>query len=588
MKKTTKTTLLVAALTLGLGIVLGKLIFTSPQNAAPVDFQAAESVEETIWTCSMHPQIRQNEPGDCPICGMDLIPLENMDGENVDPNAVSMSETAMQLAQVRTIVVQKMAPEKMVRLNGKVRADERRIVSQVSHVPGRIESLEVNFTGDYVQKGQVIAHVYSPELVTAQEELLQAVRIAETYPDLVMAARKKLQNWKLSEAEIDRIVASGEPKETFPIRSDASGYVVERMANKGDYVRAGQSIYEIADLASVWVVFEVYEADLAWVKRGDQIEFTFASLPGEVFKAKIGFIDPVIDAQTRVAGARVEINNRDGKLKPEMFASGTLSATLEKTSEAIAIPKSAVMWTGKRSVVYVRTAPEAGTHFVIREIEIGLSLGDQYLVESGLQEGEEIVFSGAFSVDAAAQLAGKPSMMKPEGGPVGMGIHNHGQHVKAGSDEDPVELPEAAKKALKPVFAHYWAWKDALTRDEEENATASAKKMKEAMAALDTKSLTGDSKASLLQFTRKLNETLQHVPHWKDLEANRSGFETVSLALIDLSETALPFETPVYQQHCPMANQGKGADWLSRESEVVNPYFGPSMLKCGEVVRQFK
>jgi Cu(I)/Ag(I) efflux system membrane fusion protein len=600
MKKNTRNTLLIAAATLALGILLGKVLFPSADTKPEGENlqEMVEPAEETIWTCSMHPQIRRNEPGDCPICGMDLIPLENTDTENVDPDAITMSKTAMQLAQVRTMTVAKMAPEKLVRLNGKVRADERRIVSQVSHIPGRIESLEVNFTGDYVQKGQVIANVYSPELVTAQEELLQAIKIADSYPELVIAARKKLGNWKLSDAEIDKIVAAGVPKETFPIRSDASGYVLERMVNKGDYVRTGQSIYEVANLASVWVVFEVYEADLPWVKRGDQIGFTVSSLPGEVFKAKIDFIDPVIDAKTRVAGARVQMNNRGGKLKPEMFASGTLAASLQKATEAISIPKSAVLWTGKRSVVYVRAKSETGEHFQMREIVLGLSLGDQYLIESGLEVGEEIAVSGAFSIDAAAQLAGKPSMMKPEGGIAGMSGHNHGATGQPGAAEEKVveekaaaekaELSKAARSALKPVFSHYWDWKDALTNDDQKTAASSAEKMKNAIAGLDKSLFSGKSKSQLSQFTKAAEATLQHIPHWKDLEANRAGFEAVSIALIDFSNATSPFDSPVYQQHCPMAFGNKGADWLSRESAIVNPYFGPSMLKCGEVVHEFK
>ena len=176
----------------------------------------------------MHPQIRQDDPGDCPICGMDLIPLEDDQNADIDPNAISMSPTAMQLANVSTAIVGKMNPVKQVRLNGKVQTDERLIYSQSSHIPGRIEKLSVNFTGEFVNKGQIIAYVYSPELVTAQEELFEAQKITESQPQLFAAAKEKLKNWKLSDKQIEEMLISGKTLEEFPIQADVAGYVTSK------------------------------------------------------------------------------------------------------------------------------------------------------------------------------------------------------------------------------------------------------------------------------------------------------------------------------------------------------------------------
>ncbi|MBD3660860.1 MAG: efflux RND transporter periplasmic adaptor subunit, partial [Arenibacter algicola] len=249
MTKETKKIISIAVTTLFVGLLLGWFFFGGSKNTTVDEHQHdSEMVGETIWTCSMHPQIRQNEPGDCPICGMELIPLENDDNSELDPMAISMSPTAMQLANVATAIVGKTKPVKSVRLNGKVKADERSVYSQSSHIPGRIEKLMVNFTGEYVNKGQVIASIYSPDLVNAQEELFEARKIVETEPLLFNSAKEKLKNWKLTDKQIAQILESGVVKEELPILADISGYVTEKKVNLGDYVMKGMAIYEIANL----------------------------------------------------------------------------------------------------------------------------------------------------------------------------------------------------------------------------------------------------------------------------------------------------------------------------------------------------
>ncbi len=412
--------------TLLAGILLGWLIFSgSPDTAHDGHGHTLETAaDETIWTCSMHPQIRREEPGDCPICNMELIPLEE-EGGDAEAVQISMSPTAMQLANIHTQVVGTGRPEKKVRLNGKVQEDERLLFSQSSHIPGRIESLAVNFTGQYVSAGTTLAQIYSPDLVTTQNELLQAYQFRESRPQLYLAARQKLQNWKLTEAQIDAIIEAGEPRESFPVQAGTSGYVTEKMVNIGDYVNRGQTIYQIANLNRVWVLFDVYESDLAWVEKGDEVSFSVASMPGKTFEGTISYIDPVINSQTRVAKARVVVNNSEKGLKPEMFVSGVVEASLPAASDALIVPKSAIMWTGTRSIAYVKKETDAGVAFEMREVVLGPALGDGYVVESGLNPGDEIAVNGTFSIDAAAQLAGKPSMMNMVEGTTG-NAHEHG------------------------------------------------------------------------------------------------------------------------------------------------------------------
>jgi Cu(I)/Ag(I) efflux system membrane fusion protein len=399
------------------GFFLGWLFFHSPGKTEDKHDQAAEATKSTIWTCAMHPQIRMHEPGKCPICGMDLIPL-NQGGSDTttDPLAIHMTEEAAQLANVLTTLVSKQNPVKDIRLYGKVQADERLLQSQVSYLPGRIEKLFVNFTGEVVRKGQTLALIYSPELVTAQQELLETVSTKSSQPILYEAAKDKLRQWKLSESQIAAIESSGKVKTDFEVFANTSGIVSARRVNNGDYISPGSVLFDVADLSHVWIMFDAYESDLPYLSQGQKVSFTIQALPGTNYSGNISFIDPVLDPVTRVARVRVEISNQGGKLKPEMFATGIVNANLNQYKGKLVIPRSAVLWTGKRSVVYVKQAGSDEPIFKIRQIELGPMLGNSYVVESGLMDGEEIVTQGAFSVDASAQLEGKPSMMNPQGG----------------------------------------------------------------------------------------------------------------------------------------------------------------------------
>jgi len=403
------------SITLIIGIFLGWVFFHSSPAKEENHDHAAETSKETIWTCAMHPQIRMHEPGKCPICGMQLIPL-NQGGVTIDPGAIHMTKEAAQLANVLTSKVSKQSPVKELRLYGKVQADERLLQSQVSYLPGRIEKLLVNFTGEVVRKGQTLAVIYSPDLVTAQQELLETAATKESQPALYEASKDKLRQWKLTEKQIAAIETSGKVKTEFEVFASATGIVSARRVNTGDFISPGSVLFDIADLSHVWIMFDAYESDLPYLSKGQKVAFTIQAMPGTSYSGNITFIDPVLDPNTRIARIRIEINNPGGKLKPEMFATGIVQANLIDYKDKMVIPRTAVLWTGKRSVVYVKQAKTTEPIFKIREIELGPMLGNSYVVMNGLNDGEEIVTEGAFSVDASAQLEGKPSMMNPKGG----------------------------------------------------------------------------------------------------------------------------------------------------------------------------
>jgi Cu(I)/Ag(I) efflux system membrane fusion protein len=411
-----KQKILFISISLIIGLFLGWLLFHHSGKSNILTGQVTETTKSTIWTCAMHPQIRMPEPGKCPICGMDLIPLVQNSSSPTDPDAIHMSKDAVQLANVLTTTVTKHKPVKEVRLYGKVQADERLFQSQTAHVPGRIERLNINFTGESVVKGQILAEIYSPELITAQQELLETVKTKQLQPELYQASKEKLRQWKLTDEQIAKIESSGVIQNNFEVLSNTTGTVTARRVNNGDHVSVGTILFDIADLSKVWIMFDAYESDLQFLHVGEKLSFNLQALPGTDFTGNIIFIDPVIDAVTRVAKVRVETGNQAGKLKPEMFATGISSSTLAGYNDDVVVPKSAVLWTGKRSVVYVKQPDSEEPVFKIREVELGPMLGESYVIMNGLSEGEEIVTSGTFSVDAAAQLEGKPSMMNPIGG----------------------------------------------------------------------------------------------------------------------------------------------------------------------------
>ncbi|MEQ8363914.1 MAG: efflux RND transporter periplasmic adaptor subunit [Cyclobacteriaceae bacterium] len=574
-------------ITLIIGVTIGWLI-SSPSNQSSTTSEEHEhtSVAET-WTCSMHPSIRQSEPGKCPICGMDLIPLGNED-DGGDPMEVKMSETAMKLANVQTTVVGIGNSVKELRLNGKVQADERLVTSQTSHLPGRVETLLINFTGDYVQKGQTIGKIYSPELVTAQQELLEANKIKDTQPALFEAAKAKLRNWKLMDSQIEKILQDGKPMTEFPIHSNFSGIVLNKNISVGDHVMQGQSLYEVADLSRVWILFDVYESDIQWIKKNNEVEFTIQSLPGETFRKKISFIDPIINSATRVAKARVEMPNPGFLLKPEMFASAIVKSELKGGKEII-LPKSAVMWTGQRSVVYLKKTSDAGVSFRMTEVTLGPSLGDAYVIKEGLTAGQEVVTNGTFTIDAAAQLAGKPSMMSRSDGhqqganalPV---IEDHSAH-QLGAKFD---VDNKFKNQLRELLNPYLAMKDALVKTKAAEAAKTSNAFINKLSEVDMKLVKGEAHNSWMKLLQNMKVAVTAIQSTEDIEKQRKSFSDLSnsyyAAIDEFAITGLH----AYYQYCPMANENKGAYWISQVKEIQNPYFGSKMMRCGETKSELK
>jgi len=390
-----------------IGLFLGWLFFGNLSN-----HHSEVTDKNRVWTCSMDPQVKQHQPGDCPICGMDLIPLEiNADG--LSPDQFRMTKNAVALANIQTTVVggEKSATNNLLSFSGKIAVNEETNAVQVSYFDGRIERLHINHEGQQVKKGQLLAKIYAPELVAAQQELLTAVSLKESQPLLYNAVRNKLKSWKLSENQINAIEKRGEVRENFPIYTTVSGTVAEVMSTEGDYVKKGQAIAKVSKLNTVWAMFDAYENQLPLVQKGQKISIVTNAYPDKIFEATVSFIDPILNTKTRTVSIRAVLDNSKNVLKPGMFVSGTIKTNQNTNAESsIMVPSTAIMWTGKRSLVYIKIASDTPV-FEMREVQLGTRNGEEITILSGLQSGEEIVTHGTFTVDAAAQLQGKKSMM---------------------------------------------------------------------------------------------------------------------------------------------------------------------------------
>ncbi len=576
-------TILYIGFALLIGLLGGYLLFSGTPPSA--DEQASQTMEAEIYTCSMHPQIQRDEPGDCPICGMDLIPLDA--ASSTDPTVLTMTDAAVAMARVRTTEVgsggaDNPATPTAIQLTGRLALDESSATVQSVNYPGRLERLLVTYAGEEVRAGQQIGTIYSPELVVAQEELLEATKLANLSPELLTAARSKLRNLKISDERIAEVERSGEVITNFPVYAERGGTVLEVRARVGDYVVAGEALYTLTNLSELWALFDAYEADLARVRVGDRVKFTVASLPEQTFTARVAFIDPLIDPQTRTASIRAEVTNRSGRLKPDMFIRGTLApaaAPPSGNSEELVVPKSAVLWTGERSVVYVELPDTEVPTYQFREVELGPATGNGYAVRSGLEAGERVVTNGAFQLDAAAQLRNQSSMMNRD---VVIQGREAGEVTAMVLPDYREETPDAFRQQLARVAEAYLPLKDRMVSSEVADESL-LQPLRQALAEVDMSLVEDEAHRYWMEQLGALRTHLGGVAGAESVGEQREQFGFLSQALIN-TLSVFGAAAPLYVQHCPMAFDGAGVNWLSKDATIRNPYYGDAMLTCGSTI----
>ncbi len=436
-----------------------------------------DAEKPTVWTCSMHPHIRLPKPGKCPICGMDLVPIlsgRTADG-NVDTSGlITMSEEAKRLAEVETVPVTRERAYVRHRMLGMVAEDETRVASLTARIGGRLDEIFIDFTGVKVEKGDPMVTMWSPTLITSQVELFETIRSREYDSAVTRGAEEKLKQFGLTQKQIEAIKKKEKPDLYVTLRAPISGVVMKKNVVVGDFVDEGDVMYEITDLSKVWIKLDAYEADLPWIRYGQEVKFTTPAIPGRIFRGTVTFIDPILKMDTRTVKVRVEADNKDYALKPNMFVTGEIFAEvdhrgliiksewagkyicpifpdqvydepgtckksnlpLKPASEfgysaekhplpPLVIPDTAVLYTGKRSIVWVEVPDQPVPTYEMREVRLGPRAGNRYVVFSGLEQGEPVVVKGNFKIDSAAQIAAQSSMMSTTEQPSPQ-LHDHG------------------------------------------------------------------------------------------------------------------------------------------------------------------
>jgi Cu(I)/Ag(I) efflux system membrane fusion protein len=535
---------------------------------APAEHEHDETVAKADagsqgWTCSMHPQIRLPKFGLCPICNMDLIPIGADTGGGL--RQLVVSEAAKALMDIEVAPVERKFVTATVPMVGKVDYDETNLSYITAWIPGRLDRLFVDYTGVPVKKGDHMVYLYSPELISAQEEFLRTSqtvknmsrsesdhmrRITEGF---AKAAREKLQLLGLTDEQIAEIEQTGKVSDHMTIYAPTSGIVIHKNALEGMYVETGTKIYTIADLTTVWVKLDAYESDLQWLRYGQQVEFTTVSHPGETFGGVISFIDPVLDERTRTVKVRVNVENSAGKLKPGMFVKAVVHSIVggagrimqvdlaskwicpmhpdivkteagvcdicemplvtteslgyvgddaDLAEKPMVIPAAAALRTGTRAIVYVRMPDTEKPTFEGREIVLGPRAGDYYLVRSGLEEGELVVTRGNFKIDSSLQLMAKPSMMTPD----------------VGGSGDPVDPGALSQYQIRAVIEKAAGVQSALTSEDIAAIRTAFADLGETIGNVDMKIMTGDAHILWVEYRMRLNNDVVEGGEAKTLE----------------------------------------------------------------------
>ena len=351
---------------------------------------AAPAKPVLYWVDPMHPTYKSDKPGKAPDCGMDLVPVYE---------TPAITPHRQQLIGVQTGIAETRELGRSIRTVGRVAIDETRVHRITTKFDGYIERLYVNYTGKEIRRGEPLFSIYSPDLLATQQEYLLALRSAKQSPSLLDAARRRLQLWDISAADIRELERSGATRKSLTISSPTHGFVMTKNAVEGARVTAGEPMFEIADLDRVWIVADVYESELAWVRTGSSATITLTYLPGRTFKGTITFIAPTIDPMTRTAKVRIELDNRDGALKPEMFGDVVIQ---EPARRVTVVPASAVIATGTRSIVFVSNNGD----FEQREVETGTK-SDQFIeIRRGVEPGEKVATQANFLIDSESRLRG--------------------------------------------------------------------------------------------------------------------------------------------------------------------------------------
>lgn len=636
--------LMSAGLALGVGLILIFSVGVAQRlgwivaGENTIGATVGQKLDQTTHTCPMHPQIRQPGPGRCPICGMALVTAAT-GAADLDELAVTIETAQRRLANIQTDVVRRGPLSDTIRTVGAIAIDESRMATIPSYIDGRIERLFADYTGVDVNKDDHLAVIYSPELYSAQVEYSESRKslakvtggtlaiVRETQAKLVASSRQRLVELGMTEEQIAQLEKDEEPKSRLTIYSPIGGTVIEKLAVDGKYVKAGEPIYRIANLTTVWLVLELYPGDAARIRFGQQVEAEIQSLPGRTLNGRVAFVDPTVDSKKRTVGVRVEFLNEDRLLKPGDYAQAKIflpigdkgevydvdlagrwispmhpqiirdepgdcpicgmdlvpttrygySETPVAQPSSLYVPRSALLMAGTNSVVYVETDPG---RFEIRSVVLGPVLRDRVVILGGLKQGEKVATAGNFLIDSQMQLAGKPSLIDPTKA-----------IAKQAERKTPLEFENVqvtsidgeTGRALEQFYAAYFDIQQSLAGDTKPPKQASESLHKFAKTLGSDEAFPADTQ----QKFQSITWATEHLHHM-ELFAAREAFKPVSHIVVALATQYRSAGAKKTFTHffCPMV-KGGGGDWLQPGGELINPYWGSEMLHCGDKVHEF-
>jgi Cu(I)/Ag(I) efflux system membrane fusion protein len=580
------------------------------------------------YTCPMHPDIRLPQPGECPICGMTLV--KKTEGENAQKGSIAITTQQVQLTGITVEPLKKRSLYKEIDTYGKIDYDETKLGVVSAWVGGRINRLFVDFTGVSVNKGHPLVELYSPDLISTKREYLLALENLEKMEkagfeqsirnarELVQSTRQRLLWLGLTERQLDDMAKSGKLDEYVTIYAPQGGTVIERDVNPGQYVKEGDVLFHIADLSRVWLYADIYEDDIPFLyqdRPGDyyecamhpdvtskvkgtcpkcgmdltrtnnsiKVEIQTRAFPGETFQGRISFTDPFLNPQTRTVRVRVNIENPDQRLKPDMFARVKIKLPI---GDLLAVPENAVIYSGTRRIVLV---DEGEGKFTPKLVKLGRMWMNDINRESteektlafkreavrfhevlaGLNEGDRVVTSGNFLLGSESQLQGALANMLAEQ-PVS-------EVVAENASQDGAMEPPAAAATEQPATS--------VEKDENQAVLFDAYFAIADKLAHDTFEGIPDFAGTIVQNAanesiRNAAEPLRHALEKNDIKAVRKDFKGLSDVMITyVSQHKAHIKTLPYKIYCPMAD----ANWLQKDPKVTNPYYGASMLTCGKV-----
>lgn len=576
--------------------------------------QVSENHGITYW-CPMHPDIKRTIPGICPICNMALVELRE-EAKAREEGVLLLSDRQIQQAGVRTDYVRYRDLLRDIDTSGRIAYDERRLAHITSWISGgnsRIERLYVDFTGQTVKEGELLMEIYSPSLITSIEEYRLAIEAlanlkkASSQTDIQNASsifestRNRLLKWGLNEkqiAELETKKVGSIDVYRIPIYSPISGTVIEKLVKEGQYVSEGSMLLEIADLSTVWLLADIYEYELPFLKLGQDVEITLRSFPGKIFKGKVAFIEPFLQEETRTIRIRCDIDNKDMELKPGMYARARIRFEFPKI---LSVPESAVLHSGRREIVIIA---EDGGRYKPVEVNLGrkwlyslnpstgsagrgLSFGvdsERYHeVLDGLHTGEIVVVAGNFLLNAESQFQGILKKMLPAEEP---------QAEKKKEITLSSEIQPEIQKEMANIFEAYFTIQTSLADDSLNDIPEPIETMKESvesLVAISSKALEGSEAQGFNKYLNDLKTALESFKPDSDMVQTRIFFGDLSKHIIEYlkdfagSETIGTVGNDLNLFSCPMA-AGYG-DWLQKGPDIKNPYMGKAMLRCGNRIK---